>query len=177
VTPAWTPVGERPGSAGHLPLTTRTYVMPDGSHADWDIFGHERTVAILALTPGGDVVLARQFRPGPGLVVDELPGGIVEDGEDVLQAAAREFAEETGYGGELELAGTCWLASTCRTQRFVAVSRNAHVAAPGPQTGELCTPVVKSLAAFRRQLRSGQLTDVDLAYLALDHLGVLGPSV
>jgi hypothetical protein len=30
-----------------------------------------------------------------------------------------------------------------------------------------------SLAAFRRMLRAGALTDGDLGYLALDHLGLL----
>jgi len=30
-----------------------------------------------------------------------------------------------------------------------------------------------TLAEFRDHLRSGQLTDVDLGYLALDHLGML----
>jgi hypothetical protein len=30
------------------------------------------------------------------------------------------------------------------------------------------------LARFRDHLRSGELTDVDLGYLALDHLGMLG---
>jgi ADP-ribose pyrophosphatase len=67
-------------------MTTRHYQLPDGNEADWDIFGPERSVATLALTPSQDVVLARQFRPGPALVLDELPGGVVEDGEDALEA-------------------------------------------------------------------------------------------
>jgi ADP-ribose diphosphatase len=38
---------------------------------------------------------------------------------------------------------------------------------------ELCEPVVVSFADFRRHIRTGQLTDTDLAYLALDHIGRL----
>ncbi|MGE0795214.1 MAG: NUDIX hydrolase, partial [Acidimicrobiia bacterium] len=141
---------------------------------DWDIYGGERSVAILALTADGHVVLARQFRPGPALVLDELPGGNVEPGEDVLAAAGRELLEETGYAGDLELAGTDWMASACRTRRYAAVARNAvTVAEPSPEAGEFCEVVLKPLDDFRSHLRAGQLTDVDLGYLALDHLGLL----
>jgi ADP-ribose pyrophosphatase len=174
MTTPWQLVGERPGSPGYLPLTVHHYLLPDGTEADWDIFGSARCVAILAVTEGDEVVLARQYRPGPGKVLDELPGGRVDDGEDVLEAAARELLEETGYAGDIELAGTSWFASACRTQRFVAVVREARqVAPPANEPGEFCEVVLVSLPAFRDHLRSGQLTDVDLGYLALDHLGLL----
>jgi ADP-ribose pyrophosphatase len=170
----WQMLEERPGSAGYLPISIRTYLLPDGTRSDWDIFGGDRSVAILALTASGEVVLARQFRPGPGVVLDELPGGYVEPGEDVLAAAARELLEETGYVGELEIAGTAWMASACRTQRSVAVAWNARkVGDPSLDSGEFVDVVLKHPDDLRRQLRSGALTDADLGYIALDHLGML----
>ncbi|HEU0035333.1 MAG TPA: NUDIX hydrolase [Kofleriaceae bacterium] len=54
-------------------------------------------VNIIALTPDDRVVLIRQFRPGTNTVCVEIPGGMVDDGEDPLTAAARELEEETGY--------------------------------------------------------------------------------
>lgn len=177
MTEPWELRGVRPGSAGYLPIVTHTYRLPDGTEADWDIFGGGRSVAVLAITRSDDVVLVRQFRPGPGEILAELPGGNIEDGEEVLAAAARELLEETGYSGDMELAGTSWLASASRTQRFVAVARNARrVADLSPEAGEFCEVTVVSLGEFRAHLRSGQLTDVDLGYLALDHLGLLGPA-
>jgi ADP-ribose pyrophosphatase len=90
------------------------------------------------------------------------------------EAAARELLEETGYAGDIELAGTSWFASACRTQRFVAVVRNARqVALPTNEEGEFCEVMRMALRSFREHLRTGQLTDVDLGYLALDHLGLL----
>lgn len=170
----WTLLGSRDGSAGYLKVSTYTFRLPDGSEADWDIFGGGRTVAIVALTEDDQVVLARQYRPGPGRLLDELPGGAVNEGEDVLDAGARELLEETGYTGDIELAGTSWLASGSRTQRFATVVRRARrVADPKPDPGEFCQVVLISLDAFREHLRSGQLTDVDLGYLALDHLRLL----
>lgn len=171
----WLHVRSRAVSTGFLPLTVETYQMPDGSEAEWDIFGVPNTVGVLALTSELEVVLARQFRPGPGVVLDELPGGQVEDGEEVLAAAARELLEETGFAcSDLGLARSTWLASSSRTRRWVAVGRNARkIADPTPSEGEFCEPVVVSLERFRRQLSQGELTDPDLGYLALDYLGLL----
>lgn len=54
-------------------------------------------VNVIALTPADEVVLIRQYRAGSGTVCLEIPGGMVDDGEDALTAAARELEEETGY--------------------------------------------------------------------------------
>ncbi|MCK9174378.1 MAG: NUDIX hydrolase [Desulforhopalus sp.] len=57
-------------------------------------------VNILAFTPRQEIVLVRQFRFGTEAMEWELPGGIVEDGEDPLPAALRELQEETGFVGK-----------------------------------------------------------------------------
>lgn len=84
----------RPGTAGFLKIETRSYRMPDGQVADWDIIRGGRTVAMVAITEKGQVLLVRQFRPGPGRILLELPGGGVGEGEGegVAAAAARELA-------------------------------------------------------------------------------------
>ena len=60
-------------------------------------------VHVLALTPGGEAVLVRQFRAGIHGDTLEFPGGIVEPGESPERAGARELEEETGYrAGQVE---------------------------------------------------------------------------
>lgn len=41
--------------------------------------------------------MVRQYRAGSGTVTLEIPGGLLDDGEDPAVAAARECLEETGY--------------------------------------------------------------------------------
>ena len=171
----WDLIDEREGSAGFIQVVARRYLLPDGTRGEWDIFGPEQSVAVLAITTNNEVVLARQYRPGPDLILDEMPGGAVDPGEAVADAAQRELLEETGYAGEVEVIAQSWLAGAARTRRFVAVVRDAvPVAQPSNEVGEFCDVVLVSLPEFRDHLRSGQLTDVDLGYLALDHTGRLG---
>jgi len=78
-----TAISPRTGSAG------RYFSLES---ADW--------VNVIPITPKGDVVLVRQYRHGTDSIILEIPGGIVEHGEDPQLAAAREMKEETGFVAE-----------------------------------------------------------------------------
>ena len=60
--------------------------------ADWS--------CIVALTKDHQLVLIREYRHARGMVIDGLPGGVIEASDsDAEDGARRELLEETGYGG------------------------------------------------------------------------------
>lgn len=60
-------------------------------------------VTIVAVTPEDQMVMIRQFRPGVAAVRLELPGGVIDPGEEPAVTAARELREETGFAGDAPL--------------------------------------------------------------------------
>ncbi len=57
-------------------------------------------VNVVALTADDEVVMIEQYRHGLGEVTLEIPGGMLDPGEDPAQAGARELEEETGFRGD-----------------------------------------------------------------------------
>lgn len=57
-------------------------------------------VVMVAITPAGNVLLEKQFRPPLGRDVIELPAGLVDPGESMETAAKRELIEETGWSAK-----------------------------------------------------------------------------
>lgn len=57
-------------------------------------------VNVIPVTATREVVLVRQWRHGIRDVTLEIPGGVIEAGDDPEEAARRELLEETGYGAD-----------------------------------------------------------------------------
>lgn len=53
------------------------------------------SVNVIARTPDKEILFVRQYRFGIGKETLELPGGLVDRGEDAIIAAKRELEEET----------------------------------------------------------------------------------
>lgn len=57
-------------------------------------------INVMALTAQNEIVLVEQYRVGVEESTLEIPGGMVDENEEPLQAAQRELLEETGYQSE-----------------------------------------------------------------------------
>lgn len=56
-------------------------------------------VNVVAVTTDDRIVLVRQFRYGVADFSLEVPGGVMEQGEDPVTSGLRELQEETGFSG------------------------------------------------------------------------------
>src|SRR5258706_26378 len=56
-------------------------------------------VSVVPVTDDGNFVLVRQYRHGIDAPTLEVPGGIIDEGQDPAGAAIRELREENGFRG------------------------------------------------------------------------------
>ena len=91
-------------------LRVRRYRHPrQGDNSKFYYLDSLDWVIIIARTLAGELILIRQFRCGSNALSWELPGGIVDKGEDPVAAGLRELREETGYrAGHFQTLGHCW---------------------------------------------------------------------
>lgn len=88
-------------------LTTRVFDVldvrfrhgPRDRSRDFTVIRAPDWVNVVALTTDRQLVLVRQFRFGIDGFSLEVPGGVIERGEDPVAAGLRELSEETGYSG------------------------------------------------------------------------------
>jgi ADP-ribose pyrophosphatase len=88
-------------------LIERRAVNPrTGQELPFFVFDSVHWVNVVPLLDEQRVLMVRQFRQGTRAVTLEIPGGMVNRGEDPEVGARRELLEETGYeADELELIG------------------------------------------------------------------------
>ena len=141
------------------------YELPNGKKRVFSLKNEDTAVAVLALDSFNNVILAKQYRPGPDHILDELPGGGVHKGELPLEAIKRELKEETGYESndwrELGIPFEC---------AYSTITRHAFLATSCTKTGqsvlddtEFIEVVKKPISDFFEQLLKGECTDPEVA--------------
>ena len=156
-------------------IERRDFRLPSGKVADFYVRVEKKGTCAFGLTADNKVITIPQFRPGPGKILRELPGGQVDAGETASAAAVRELLEETGYAGDVEgWTGTWQSDAYTQADRTIIIVKNCKkIAQPTLEDTEFGEVELVNIPDFVAQVRAGQLTDTAGAMLALDHLGLL----
>ena len=91
------------------------------------------SVVIVPIDEGQNIVMVRQFRKAADLVLLELPAGVIDDDDSILEAARRELREETGLdAGKLVLLGEFFAAPGTLTEKLYAYYATDLYSSPLP---------------------------------------------
>jgi len=121
--------------------------------ADWN--------CTVALTHDLRLVLIREYRHARGIVIDGLPGGVVEASDSSAEIGARrELLEETGYGGGRFLPVLTTYPDPANFTNTAVGFLALDVEPKGPQaldTAESIDVVLADFPTVMKQLSSGEL--------------------
>ena len=136
--------------------------LPDGRKAKREVIRHGNAVAILARRPDGKFVFVKQYRKAAEEALVEVIAGGLEQGEDPIEGAKRETAEETGY----DVTGIKFLTTIICTPGyceerihlyFAELSESAHAQDQDPD--ENVHPVILSEKEVEDGIRNGVIFD------------------
>lgn len=133
-------------------------------------------VNVVAVTREGDYVLVRQHRFGTQEDSLEIPGGLIDAGEDPAAAAARELREETGYAaGSVRSAGWCYANPAIQSTKLYTFVAEDCTLAGDQELDELedCRVEVVSRETVRRMIAAREISHALVLVALLDHLGPL----
>ncbi|MCF8150167.1 MAG: NUDIX hydrolase [Sulfuritalea sp.] len=132
-------------------------------------FSQADYVSVLAMSRDGRFPLVSQYRPACGEVTLELPGGMLDVGEEPALCARRELLEETGCGaGQLTPLGVLWPDPGRLTNRLHCFfARDVLLAEDGWQPEVGLEPRFVDVTELRRVLATGQLSNAH-------HVAIIG---
>jgi ADP-ribose pyrophosphatase len=142
-------------------LRLKYLARPDGSTRLREIVEHVPGAAVVAVDADGQVLLVRQFRPAVGARLLELPAGLVDPGEQPIESARRELAEETGYAADhLEPLVRCYSSPGYTTELIhIFVATGLHPASAEADPEEEIELIRMPLEQAIDQVLKGELSD------------------
>lgn len=159
---------------GWRTVVTKHFVGPDGKEMEFDTLDVEdrQFAGVVALTKDNQVIVVRQFRPGPEKVFDEIPGGFVDKGETPEESARRELLEESGYrAGQMKYLGThhkdCYMNATWHYFLATACEDTGKLELGDTEYVEVR---LMSVDEFIRSSQQDGMTDAAAVLMAIDDL-------
>jgi ADP-ribose pyrophosphatase len=172
---AWQKLGSRVQKVGFKTVVLKDFKLPDGRVEEYVTWNKEKEncIATIAVTKDKKVIVARQFRTGPELIFDEIPGGGADDGEEFETAARRELREETGYetDGPFEYLGAVYKDAYNNDIHHYFLARDCEPTATQElDETEHIQIMLLTIEQFLRNARTGKMSDSAAVLLAYEDL-------
>jgi len=161
----------------HYKRITRDYTLPNGKNKKAYLTDPGQYVVGLAVTKDyEEIILVKEFRPGPEMLVTDLPCGAMYDNEDPCEAMLRELEEETGYTGNVELVNVTHSSPYSTQKRYTFIITDCVPTGTGQKLDpdEFIDVVKMPLKEFVRDyLIKGLTINSAAALFAIQKLGVI----
>ncbi len=154
--------GERLYTGRVLNLDVDRVGLAGGGEAVREVVRHPGAAVVVPVLDDGRVLLVRQFRYAAGETLLELPAGTRDGGEEPAACAARELAEETGFGASSLQYLTGFFTAPGFTDEFIhcfVASGLAPAAAAVKDADEELNLLPVTLDEARRLIASGAIRD------------------
>jgi ADP-ribose pyrophosphatase len=160
---------------GWRTIVSKTFILPDGRVHHFQTISEENSIAAgcIAITKDKKVLVASQFRPGQEKILEEIPGGNVDQGEDPETAVKRELLEETGYvPGKIEYLGKAYRDAYYNGEHhyYLATDCVPHEKGQQSEDTEFINVKLISVDQLLKNGREGKMTDTEALFLAYDKL-------
>jgi ADP-ribose pyrophosphatase len=154
--------------------------LPDGrKHSDYYILEYPDWATAFALTEDNKVLMVRQYRHGLGVISTELPGGVIDNNEQPIDAVARELMEETGYKFETieEIGKVSPNPATSTNYMHMFLARGGKKVSEqkldATEDVEVLVYTIEELKQLIRENKMVQSLHITTAFYALNTLGLL----
>lgn len=139
-----------------------TIKVSNGNIVKWDFIGHKGAAATIPVTDDGKIILVKQWRNALDRFTYEIPaGGLESENEPMIEAAARELEEETGYRSEnLEfLISLKTTVAFCNERIDVFVARNLIKTEQNLDRDEEIEIKIFDMEELLSMIKSGEMQD------------------
>ena len=144
-----------------LRLRVDTVELPNGRQTLREVAEHPGGVAIVAIDRDDNVLTVKQYRYAFSRVLEEIPAGKLERGEDPRAAALRELKEETGATPErlTELGALIVSPGAYGEVLHLYLAEGLDIGKQSPDEGEFLDLKRTPFDEMLRRVMDGELTD------------------
>ncbi len=144
--------------------------LPDGNKSAREVVDHPGGAGILAVD-GEDMWLVRQFRYPYKEVIEEIPAGKLEKGEEAIVTAGRELIEEIGYDCEsIEPFGMIYPTPGYTSEHlYIFLARGLKKRETHLDEDEFVSAVKRPIKAVLDDILAGKIKDGKTCYAVLKY--------